>query len=47
MKLGSCINPEEERATLHSILSLDLLFMVHLTFVEFLRLGHFLRNCKG
>ena len=29
MKLGSCIHLEELRSTLCSILSLDLLFMVH------------------
>ena len=29
MKLGSCIHLEELRTTLRSILSLDLLFMVH------------------
>ena len=29
MKLGSCIHLEELRSTLSSILSLDLLFMVH------------------
>ena len=28
MKLGSCIQLEEERSILHSILSLDLLFTV-------------------
>ena len=43
MKLGTCIDLEE----LRSILSLYLLFIGSLTFVEFLRLGHFLRNYKG
>ena len=47
MKLGSCIYLEELRSTLCSILSLDLPFYGSLSFVEFLRLGHFLRNCKG
>ena len=46
MKLGSCIHLEELRSTLCSILRLDLLF-TYLTFVEFLRLGHFLGNYKG
>ena len=30
MKLGSCIHLDEVRSTLHSILSRDLLFMVHI-----------------
>ena len=47
MKLGSYIHLEELKTTLRSILSLDLLFFGSLTFVEFLRLGHFLRNCKA
>ena len=47
MKLGSCIHLEKLRSTLCSILNLDLLFYGSLTFVEFLRLGHFLRNYKG
>ena len=47
MKLGSCIDLEELRSTLHSILRLDLIFNGSLTFIEFLCLGHFLGNYKG
>ena len=46
MKLGSCIHLKELRSTLCSILRLDLRFYGSLTNVEFLRLGHFLRNYK-
>ena len=47
MKLGSYIHLEELRLTLHSVFSLDLLFIGSLAFVNFLHLGHFLRNNKG
>ena len=47
MKLGSCIHLEELRSILHSNLSLDLPFYGSLANVEFLCLGHFLRNYKA
>ena len=47
MKLGSRIYLEELRSSLRSIVRLDLLFYGSLTFIELLRLGHFLRNYKG
>ena len=47
MKLGSCIHLEELRSILRSILSLDLPFNGSLTYVEFSRLGHFLRNYRA
>ena len=46
-EIGSFIHLEELRSTLCSILRLDLLFYGALTYVEFLRLGQFLRNYKG
>ena len=47
MKLGSCVHLEGLRPTLSSILRLDLVFIVHLTYVEFLCLGHFLRTIRA
>ena len=46
MKLGSCIHLEEARSTLCSIFRRPT-FYGSLTNVEFLRIGHFLRNYKA
>ena len=46
MKFGSCIHLEELRSTQCSMLRRPT-FYGSLTFIEFLHLGHFLRNYKG